>query len=91
MLDTTIKSRTSELPVAVVLPGKEEKEDGQEHADKRNEEAPRKANVLLHVRHTNVCNQSSGIDKPVEPVNNITKDTLKQLHRKLSFSSRYLV
>ena len=66
---TTIKCCTSEAPVAVIVPGNEEKEDGEEHADERDEEAPGKADVLLHGCHSYICYQSSGVDKPVVPVN----------------------
>ena len=55
------------MPVAVILSGKEEKEDGEEHAEERDEETPGKADILLHISHSHVGHQGSSIDKPVEP------------------------
>lgn len=47
--------------------GTNENDESDSHADERNEETPRKVDLLLDVGHAGVGNQGSQVDYPVKP------------------------
>ena len=67
-------------PVLVFLLADHEEDEGDDHADERDQVAVVVADLLLHVRHTRVRHHRARVDEPVEPDTDVRVSLLQLGH-----------